>query len=583
VAATGAPDVAAAGVDDERLAEVLGDAWEFDLREHPVFASELGDHRYDDRLADNSEGAIKRRRAALAGFAARVAAIDAARLSARDRVTRALFLDMARGSLAQAVCEDHLWSVSPGDNEVIDANLLARRHDVVTPRDGANLIARYQHVPRIIDTRIAQLEAGAARGLIANAESLRRTLAMVDAQLAQPLDEWAVMAPADAARDGWSSAERDAFAAGVRFAVGEHIAPAYRRYRAALAELVPQGRDGDRVGLGGLELGAACYRAKIEFHTGMAKTADELHALGLAEIARINAEMRQLGRSLFGADDLASIVARLRADPALYHDDAASIVAAAERALARANATVPAWFGVLPQTACLVVEIPAYQAPYTMTAYYRPPDPNGSRPGEYFVNTYRPETRPRFEMEVLAYHESVPGHHLQVAIAQERKELPAFRRYGGVTAFAEGWALYAERLADEMGMYTGDLDRMGMLSYDAWRAARLVVDTGLHAKGWSRERAERFMLEHTALRPDNVRNEVDRYLVVPGQALAYKVGQLEILRLRKMAQDRLGEAFDIKRFHDAVLTGGAVSLPVLAAQVETWVAASGGDPATVAR
>ena len=211
-----------------------------------------------------------------------------------------------------------------------------------------------------------------------------------------------------------------------------------------------------------------------------------------------------------------------------------------------------------------------HEEEHSTIAYYRQPAADGSRPGQYFINTSSPQTRPRYEAEALAYHESIPGHHLQIAIGQELPDLPEFRRHLGPTAFFEGWGLYAERLADEMGLYTGDLDRIGVLSFDAWRAARLVVDTGMHALGWPRDRAIAFMLAHTALAPNNIANEVDRYIALPGQALAYKTGQLEILRLRVEARERLGAAFDIRGFHDAVLGGGALALPTLRGVVEAW-------------
>jgi uncharacterized protein (DUF885 family) len=222
----------------------------------------------------------------------------------------------------------------------------------------------------------------------------------------------------------------------------------------------------------------------------------------------------------------------------------------------------------------VVRPIPDYEAPFTTTAYYRQPAPDGSKAGEYFINVFKPETRPRFEAQVLAFHESIPGHHLQIAIAQEMPELPEFRKHTGPNAYVEGWALYTERLAEEMGLYSDDLDRMGMLSYDAWRASRLVVDTGLHALGWTREEAVQFMLSHTALSEQNIRNEVDRYLVWPAQALSYKVGQLELWRLRRMAEKELGDKFDIRGFHDTVLANGAVSLSIVEQLVKEWVVAS---------
>jgi len=236
---------------------------------------------------------------------------------------------------------------------------------------------------------------------------------------------------------------------------------------------------------------------------------------------------------------------------------------------------MPKAFGVLPKADCVVSIIPDYEAPFTTIAYYREPHYDGTKPGEYFVNTYQPETRPRFEFEALSWHEAIPGHHLQIAIAQELTGLPEFRRHLGPTAYFEGWGLYTERLSDEMGLYSGDLDRIGILSFDAWRACRLVVDTGMHALGWTRQAAIDFMLEHTALAENNIVNEVDRYIVMPGQALAYKIGQLEILRLRAEAKAALGDRFDIRAFHDTVLQQGAIGLETLREIVRAWVSTRG--------
>jgi uncharacterized protein (DUF885 family) len=345
---------------------------------------------------------------------------------------------------------------------------------------------------------------------------------------------------------------------------------------------MPRARGADKVGVGHLPQGQACYRARIADHTGLPLTAAELHKLGQAEIRRINREMTELGGKLFGkaGRKLPSLVARLRTDRALYFDSAEEIVSAAEAALAAAKARMPEFFGRLPRADCVVTRIPDYEAPFTTVAYYRAPHFDGTKPGEYFVNIYKPEVRPRFEMQVLTFHESIPGHHLQIAIGQEQPALPAFRRFLGSTAFVEGWGLYTERLADEMKLYTGDLDRMGMLSYDAWRASRLVVDTGIHAMGWTREQAEAFMRQHTALTEENIVNEVDRYIGWPGQAVAYKVGQLEILRLRAEAQKTLGPKFDLRAFHDRVLENGAVTLPVLADAIRAWTdEVAGAGPA----
>lgn len=314
--------------------------------------------------------------------------------------------------------------------------------------------------------------------------------------------------------------------------------------------------------------GEATYRALARAHTSLDLSPERVHAIGLDEIARIDDEFIRLGSELLGTDDLDSTLTTLREDPALHFSTREEIAETARASLARANSAVPEWFGRLPKAPCEVVVMPAHEEKHSTIAYYREPSPDGSRPGQYFINTYAPETRPRYEAETLAFHESVPGHHLQIAIAQELDHIPDFRRFLGSTAFVEGWGLYTERLAEEMGLLSSEMDRFGVLSFDAWRASRLVVDTGMHALGWTRQRAIDFMRAHTALGDNNITNEVDRYIAWPGQALAYKLGQLEILRLRSEARERQGERFEISRFHDAVLGEGAPALPVLRRIVE---------------
>jgi uncharacterized protein (DUF885 family) len=277
-----------------------------------------------------------------------------------------------------------------------------------------------------------------------------------------------------------------------------------------------------------------------------------------------------LGERAMGTGDLATIRDRLRSDPAMHFASREEVRANAEASLQRAEEAVPAWFGRQPKADCVVVPIPAHEEAHSTIAYYRAPAPDGSRPGQYYINTSEPTTRPRYEAQALAFHEAVPGHHLQLSISQELTDLPAFRRHTGPTAYFEGWGLYAERLSEEMGLYAGDLDRIGVLSFDAWRACRLVVDTGIHALGWARRQAIDFMFDHTALARNNIENEVDRYIVTPGQALAYKIGQREILRLREKARTELGDRFDIRAFHDAILGQGPLGLDTLAEVVDAW-------------
>jgi uncharacterized protein (DUF885 family) len=309
----------------------------------------------------------------------------------------------------------------------------------------------------------------------------------------------------------------------------------------------------------------------IRDQTSLDRDPGEIHQIGLGELARIQDDIRALGARTLGTSDLAEIQRRLRNDPAMHFRWPGEIISSAEAANERALAGMDGWFGRRPKARMVVRPIPLYEAPQSIVAYYRQPAPDGSRPGTYYVNTYRPEIRPRYQSEVLTFHEGIPGHHLQTAIAQEVEDLPTFRRHLGSTAFKEGWALYAERLADEMGLYSGDLDRLGLLSYEAWRASRLIVDTGLHAFGWTRDRAAAFLRDNTLLAEANIENEVDRYLTSPAQALSYKLGQLEILALRQEARDRLGDEFRIADFHDHVLENGALPLVALREAVETWL------------
>jgi uncharacterized protein (DUF885 family) len=370
-------------------------------------------------------------------------------------------------------------------------------------------------------------------------------------------------------------ADRQRLAAEIHGAVADAIRPAFERYRRFLAdELAPVARGDDRPGLGHVPGGPEAYARLVRAHTTLDLEPEEIHRTGLAEIERIDAEFGELGGRLLGTGDRHEVITRLRSDPALHFATAAEVFATAEASLARANAAIAEWFGRLPMTPCVVVEMGEHESKHSTIAYYREPAADGSRPGSYYVNTSEPATRPRYDAEVLAFHEAVPGHHLQIAIAQELEDLPAFRRLHGTTAYIEGWGLYSERLSEEMGLLSGDTDRFGILSFDAWRASRLVVDTGLHAMGWSRDRAIAFMVDHTALAENNIANEVDRYLAMPGQALAYKLGQLELLRLRDVAREALGTRFDIRSFHDVVLGQGAVGLRTLAAVVDDWVTRS---------
>lgn len=574
------PADAASGVSDPQVADLLRRHWAMTLELWPQMATELGVHRFDDRLEDNSVEGLARLRAVQRGFRneARLA-LTRADLTEADRTSVALLAGELEAAVATERCAFEEWNLGAAENPLTRWNYLPEAHRVDSLESGQALLARYAQIGRFVDRQVQHLRRGLARGLVSNAESTRRVIEMLEKQLAEPLEDWPLSKPLELEHADWPVAELQRFRERLRQLTEQQIRPAFERYQRLLREeVLPQAHGDDTAGLVHLPGGAACYRTLIHSYTSLDRSAEELHRIGLEQIQRLDAELASLGKKALGSRGLADTLKRLRAEPKLYFGSAEEVVGAAERALTRARQALPRAFTRLPETSCVVQRVPDYEAPFTWAAYYRPPTPDGSKPGEYFVNVYKPETRPRFEAAVLAFHESIPGHHLQIAIGQELGELPAFRKHASATAFVEGWALYGERLADELGLYESDLDHIGLSSFDAWRASRLVVDTGIHAFGWSRQRAVEFLLAHTALSPENIANEVDRYITWPGQALAYKSGQIEILALRELAQTKLGKRFDLAAFHEVVLGGGALSLPLLRERVTTYIdgAASGG-------
>jgi uncharacterized protein (DUF885 family) len=560
-------------VRDPELASLCVDLWEEMLRADPVSASRNGDARYLGLLPELGEASRRARGQRLAALEQRAAAIDAQALAPDERIT----LAMAREELSRerTLHDAHLdrWLVDPANGVQTMLFNLAPDQPASTEAERAALRQRWAAMPAYVDQVRRALEEGLADGLVSSRTALQTSLEQLERLLAQDVADWPLANPD---LESLEPEAAEAFRAGLREGLEQDLRPAFTHLRDTLErELLPAARSDDAPGLASLPGGPALYRELVRLHVGLDLSPEEIHRRGLAEVARIRGEMSTLGERVLGTSEVAQIQARLRSDPALHFTTRDEVEAAARRALERAQASLDGWFGRQPRTPCTVVRIAPHEELDTTIAYYFPPAADGSRPGRSFINTSEPTTRPRYDAAALAYHESVPGHHLQIALAQELEGLPRVQREAGSTAFVEGWALYAERLADEMGLYDGDLDRLGMLSFDAWRASRLVVDTGLHALGWSRQRAIDYLADNTLLSANNVANEIDRYIANPGQALAYKLGQLEILRLRQEAEQALGADFSIAAFHDVVLSAGALTLPVLRQRVETWIAAGG--------
>jgi uncharacterized protein (DUF885 family) len=419
--------------------------------------------------------------------------------------------------------------------------------------------ARLEQVDGYLQQAAERFRDAAKSGRTASRHAVEQAIGQLDAYLCQPVDPFTTPFPGSDA---------------VGRTVADRVRPAFARFRDVLAgELLAGTRSDEHCGLLHVPGGAELYARAAQEHTTTARTPEELHELGQQLCAQLREEFEGLGERVFGTHSFDEVTDRLRHDRGLRYESRQQIEADARGALDRAEQVLPQWFSTWHQAPCQVEPIADIEAPDAVLGYYQPPAASEGRPGRHWINTWQPETRTRYEYEALAFHESVPGHHLQLALSQEM-DLPRFRKYGYVTAFSEGWALYTERLADEMGLYSSDLARFGMLSFDAWRACRLVVDTGMHALGWSRQRAIEFMTAHSALTAENIVNEVDRYIAWPGQALAYMSGRLEIDRLRGEAEQALGPAFDVKIFHDVVLGNGGVPLAVLDAQVRRWVEAT---------
>ena len=543
--------------------------WEARLEASPLFATFLGDHRYDDRVDDLSEAAEQRQRATWLSFLSEAEAIDEATLDETDQVTRRLLVEELGDAVAGI--DDRLVELTSDQMQGIHAELLtmAGQMRAVEPEHARMAVARVRAMGVMLDQASQRFRDGLAAGRTPARACIDRSTNQLDGYLASPIDTDPfanVAGPAD-----WDGEEP--WRAEMRAAVVDHLRPAFERYRAVLTdELAPVARPDDRAGLCWIDGGEDLYRHLIRLHTGLDLDPQDLHDIGVHEVTEVlPAQYRTIGRRAFDTDDLGEIFQRLLTDPELRYRDADEIVGAARRCLDDATAAMGDWFGILPEAPCVLTPIPDYLAADAPAAYYTPPAPDGSRPGEYHVNLHDPSSKGRAETASIAFHEAIPGHHLQLAIAAERTDLPAFRRLSwGHTAYVEGWALYTERLAEEMHLYRSDLDLLGMLASDSWRACRLVVDTGLHALGWSRQRAIDFMVEHAPVGREEIETEIDRYIAMPGQALAYKVGQREILRLRADAEARLGADFDLPAFHDVVLGAATVSLAVLGERVAAW-------------
>ncbi len=545
--------------------EALGEEYyEYQLEVSPTMALMQGDHRYDDHMEDATRAGEDEHSGRLRAFGGRAKAIDPAPLSTDERISRDVLLFITSTEADDLDSRNAELSVNPAIGFHRNLPVQAPQFPIVEPEHADALVKKYEAIGTYLDQATERLREGVAHGRTPIERHASETAAQLDEYLESPLADDPLLEARvpDAFDEADTAAWKDRLAAAIR----DHIRPAFARQRdVILHEVLPAARADDEPGLCWLDDGDVAYPRAIHLLTSLAMDPREIHEIGLQQIERLANEYRELGRDALGTGDLAEIFTGLRDNPDLHFTDGAEIAAASEAAMAKARTVMGDWFGRLPKADCLVAETKTGPTAF----YFRPAD-DGSRPGIFFVNTADPTRWGRFEIESMSFHEGIPGHHLQIAIAQELEDVPKFRTHAWVPAYSEGWALYSERLADEMGLYASPLDRIGMLSADSMRAGRLVVDTGMHALGWSRQQAINFFAANSPMSITTIESEVDRYIGWPGQALSYMIGRLEIQRLRSEAETAMGERFDIKGFHDTVIGSGMLPLETLGGLVGEW-------------
>ncbi|KAA5837210.1 DUF885 domain-containing protein [Saccharopolyspora hirsuta] len=522
---------------------------------NPVSASLYGAHDRDDELPDISAAAELAFRERAEDIRVRAMAVDTSHADLEQRLTIAAVVHHAQAVVARFDARSPEYTVV-GSLFAPVAGLLFHlgQVSVADARQGADFVTRLRRIPEFVATAAQRHREGVATGLVPVRVLVDDAIRHLDDHLAAPGAD-PLLAPE--LPDPALEQER-------KQVLAESVHPALREYREVLAaEIAPHARPVQQPGLCWLPGGHEIYQRLVRANTSTDRTPQELHDIGRERIAALREELAELGAKVWGEREPNAVLHRLRTDPALRWRDGEELLASAREAIARAEAVAPQWFATLPDQPCEVRAMPGPTTDSTPIGLYTAPALGGSRPGVYFANTERAEQRPRFNSEAIAFHEVVPGHHMQFSLAQRRAELPMLRRLIPITAYTEGWGLYTERLADEMGLYSDDVARLGMVAQDLVRAARLVVDTGLHEFGWSRQRAVDYLAEHTTLPQLEVESEIDRYISLPAQALSYLVGKLEIDRVRATAQQRLGADFDIRRFHDALLRHGALPVSTL--------------------
>jgi uncharacterized protein (DUF885 family) len=569
------PLLAAAAPDPQAsktLHALFDSDWERQLQENPLNASGLGDLRYNDRLPDLSPAAIAKSEQAVRDSRAKLLTIDRGKLSEADQLNYDIYLRELDESIAgfRFPTEQMPTTQQGGPHTLADGMLQVLRFE--RAKDYADWIARLRAYGVYMDQNIALMQKGMASGWLPPKAIMQRVPAQIAAQITAKPEDSAYYAPFKEMSPNVSAADQARLRSEASAAITDVVMPALKRFQVFfndhyLAKTRTSPAAGD------LPDGKAYYDYLARYYTTTDLTAAQIHEIGLKEVARIHGEMEKIRVEVGFKGDLAAFFVYLRNDPKFHYTDSQQLLMAYRALAKRIDPELPRLFSVLPRAPYGVLPIPDNLAPDTTTAYYNAGSADGRRAGTYYVNLYKPETRLIWEMIPLTMHESVPGHHLQISLANELPEQPMFRRQAGFTAYVEGWALYSEQLGYDVGLYSDPYDRMGQLTYEMWRAVRLVIDTGMHSQGMSRQQAIDYFKANAPKSDLDITNEVDRYLATPGQALAYKIGQMKISELRAKAKARLGDRFDLRTFHDALLGAGALPLPVLETRMDAWIEA----------
>jgi uncharacterized protein (DUF885 family) len=564
--------------DTKALYPLFDAEWDYSMQQSPEGASELGDRRWNDRWSDESLGAYTRRYAHNREVLTDLKKINRTNLSAADQLNYDLFRKNYERAVEGYKFRQFLIPLNQrGGIQTQDELADSLRFE--TKKDYEDWIARMRSFPVLMDQTIALMREGIKERMVHPKVIMQRLPAQIDKQIVSDPTQSGFYKPFEHYSSEISAADQQQLSQEARQAIEQQVVPAYKKFKEFFVkEYLPACFD--QVGIWQVPHGDELYAYDVRRYTTTDLTPDQVHEIGLKEVARIRAEMDRVMQQTGFKGTRQEFFKFLRTDPQFYYKSSDDLFEAYKAMAKTIDPHLVKVFRTLPREPYGVEAIPAVAAPDTTAAYYRPGAADGSRAGTYFVNLYKPETRPKWEMLVLTLHESVPGHHLQIARAHELGQMPKFRRFGGYTAFTEGWGLYAESLGDDMGLYTDPYAKFGELTYQMWRAVRLVVDTGIHAKHWTRDQAIKYFMDNAPKAELDIVNEIDRYIAWPGQALAYKIGELKIHELRTRAHEQLGEKFDLRAFHDVVLGSGPLPLDILDRNVNDWITEQKNGTAT---